>query len=262
MPFVRANDIEIYYEVHGEGVPIVCVGGLGTDISLWKDYIKPLSKDYKVILFDNRGGGQTEAPEIPYSIEMMAEDIVALLEALHIPSAHFIGHSMGGAIVMQLCIQHRDKVRKAVIAGSFAKLPETARLQTLANRKLFDAGTPAEIMLESRLPWLYSNDFLSDPENIKKTIHKRLHSPFPQSPAGYYGQMDALLSLDLSKDLNKIEAKTLIIAGDEDLFTPHTHHFLMKQIPDAKLAMIKHQGHLFNLEKPDECIQLIRDFFH
>lgn len=262
MPFKKANDIEIYYEIHGEGIPIVLIGGFRTNVQFWKDYIKPLSKDYQVILFDNRGAGQSEAPEIPYSIEMMAEDTVALLEELHIPSAHFVGHSMGGAIVMQLCIEHRDKVRKAVIAGSCAKLPETGKLQILSSRKLFDSGVSPEILIESRLPWIYSNAFLSDPENIKRVIHERLYTPYPQSPAGYYGQIDALISMDLREDLKKIEAKTLIIAGEEDIFFPHAHHFLMKQIPNAKLAMIKHQGHGFILEKPEECIQLIKEFFH
>lgn len=262
MPFIKANDIEIYYELHGEGTPVVMIGGFTTDHSSWKDYIGPLSKDYQLLLFDNRGSGQTDAPEIPYSLEMMAEDTVALMEALNIPDAHFVGHSMGGAIVMQMCIQHRDKVRKAMIAGSCAIIPQTARLQILSNRKFFESGTPPELIIESLLPWLYSNTFLSDPENIKNKVHEMLHKPYPQSPAGYYGQMDALMGFDLRENLKQIEAKTLIVAADEDLFIPHSHHLLMKHIPEARLAMIKEQGHLFNVERPNEVIELIRKFFH
>ncbi|HSX03334.1 MAG TPA: alpha/beta hydrolase [Rhabdochlamydiaceae bacterium] len=262
MPFLRANDLDIYYEIHGEGTPLVMICGFRTNLLSWKDYVKPLSKHYKLVLFDNRGVGQTEAPEIPYSIEMMAEDTSALMEALNIPDAHFYGHSMGASIVMRMCIEHPDKVRKAMLGAAAAKLPDTTKLVIEASSKLFEHA-PKELVFESLFPWFYSNTFLSDPENVKQAVHERLHNPYPQSPAGYYGQKDAVIQYDLREDLKKIQAKTLIVAGEEDLCTPSfCHQFLMKHIPDAKLAMIKQQAHAFHLERPQEVMELMRKFFH
>lgn len=261
MPFIKANDIEIYYETHGEGTPLVMVGGFGTNRLAWKEYIKPLSEHYQLILFENRGSGETDAPEIPYSIEMMAEDTAALMEALSIPNAHFMGHSMGSAIVMQMCIEHPDKVRKAMLCAGFAILPATAKLQLQSNMKLFH-DAPFELVLEARLPWLYSNAFLSDPENVKAALHQRMHDPFPQDPSGYMGQADALMQCDLRSHLEKIQAHTMILAAEHDLYTPSfCYHYLMKHIPNAKLKVLKEQAHLFNLEMPNEVIELMLEFF-
>ncbi|HSX11893.1 MAG TPA: alpha/beta hydrolase [Rhabdochlamydiaceae bacterium] len=261
MPFVKVNDIELYYELQGDGPPLILIAGFAAHSAIWKDYIAPLSKQYQLLIFDNRGAGQSEAPEIPYSIEMMAEDIVALMEALKISNAHFLGLSMGGAIVLQLCIEHPDKVKKAIVAGAFAKLPETAKWQIQASRKLLEAGMPFELFLESLLPWLFSNAFLSDTENVKKQLHQWTHNPYPQSPAGYYGQSDAILQLDLRDRLKEIQCKTLVIAGEEDLYIPSScFHQLMKRIPNAKLAVLKEQAHMFVSERPEEVIKLVKEF--
>lgn len=261
MPFVNANDIEIYYEIHGEGIPLILVSGFTAHHLEWKEYIPALSKRYKVILMDNRGAGETDAPETSYSIKMMAEDIVGLMDALSIPDAHFLGHSMGAAIVMQMCIEHHDRVRKAILCGGYAEVPSHAKLQLKTTSKLFQLDVPFELIFEGILPWLYSESFLKNPDNLKRVMHEKMHDPFPQSPAGYLGQLDALLQLDLKEDLGKIVAKTLVIAGEQDLYIPSfCTHYLMKHIPNAKIAVIKEQGHLFNLEKPQEVMDLTTKF--
>src|SRR5579859_2633380 len=96
MPIVRVNDIEMYYEIHGEGEPVVLIAGLNSDHTLYRGILPRLAASYQVVAFDNRGVGQTDKPDIPYSIEMMADDTAGLLDALGITGAHILGTSMGG----------------------------------------------------------------------------------------------------------------------------------------------------------------------
>ncbi len=109
MPTVRVNDIDMYYEIHGEGEPVVLIAGLNSDHALYREIIPRLAESYKVVAFDNRGVGQTDKPDIPYSIEMMAEDTAGLLNALGIEQAHLLGTSMGGRIATALALRYPSK---------------------------------------------------------------------------------------------------------------------------------------------------------
>ncbi len=102
MPLITANNISIYYEIHGEGEPLILISGMGGDRTFWQSSIGPLSKCYKVIVFDTRGIGKTDAPTAPYSMEMFADDLAGLMEGLQIEKAHILGFSMGGNIAQFL----------------------------------------------------------------------------------------------------------------------------------------------------------------
>ena len=106
MPYVKINDIQMYYEIHGDGEPLVLIVGLGTDISEWEGIIHWLAQKYQVLAFDNRGVGRTDKPDIHYSIEMMADDTAGLMQTLGIQQAHILGISMGGRIALALALRH------------------------------------------------------------------------------------------------------------------------------------------------------------
>src|SRR5579864_6355187 len=112
MPYVKVNDIQMYCEMHGDGEPLVVILGLGTDVSEWDGIIRWLTEKYKVLAFDNRGAGRTDKPDIPYSIEMMADDTAGLMQALDIGQANIVGISLGGRIAMELALQHPASVKK------------------------------------------------------------------------------------------------------------------------------------------------------
>jgi pimeloyl-ACP methyl ester carboxylesterase len=121
MPYVEVNDIQIYYEIHGDGEPLVLIVGLGTDISEWEGIIRWLAKKYKVLAFDNRGVGRTNKPDTPYSIEMMAHDTAGLMQTLGIQQAHILGISMGGRIALALSLRHSMSVKKLVLVSTSAR---------------------------------------------------------------------------------------------------------------------------------------------
>lgn len=118
MPTVMANGINMYYEIHGSGEWIVLIAGLGTDSSIFRQYIDKLAKKYKVLIFDNRGVGKTDKPDIPYNIQTMADDTLSLLDALGIGEAYVLGVSLGGRIAMELTLSHPEKVKKLMLVST------------------------------------------------------------------------------------------------------------------------------------------------
>src|SRR5258708_6484535 len=121
MPYVRVNDIQMYYELEGEGEPLALIVGLGTDISEWDVIIRWLANKYQVLAFDNRGAGRTDKPDIPYSIEMMAEDTAGLMQALGMKQARVLGISMGGRIALTLALRYPERVKKLVLVSTSAR---------------------------------------------------------------------------------------------------------------------------------------------
>ena len=120
MPTVRVGDINIYYEDHGKGEPLLLIEGWGTDLTCWQFQIPEFSTKYRVIAFDNRGAGRTDAPDQPYSFRMMADDAVGLLDALGIGKAHILGMSMGGCIAQEIAIEHPERTRSLILAATTA----------------------------------------------------------------------------------------------------------------------------------------------
>ena len=124
MPTVQVNDITMYYELQGEGEPVVLIAGLRLDLSEYHGIDSWLAQKYQVVAFDNRGAGRTDKPDIPYSIEMMADDTAGLLQALGIRAAYIIGISMGGRIALALALQHPQLVKKLLLVSTSARVPK------------------------------------------------------------------------------------------------------------------------------------------
>src|SRR5260221_14763239 len=121
MPTVRVNDITMYYEIHGEGEPVVLIAGLNSDHTLYRGIIPPIAESYQVVAFDNRVVGQTDKPDIPYSIEMIADDTAGLLNALGIEQAHLLGTSMVGRIATALALRLPQQVKSLLLVSTAMK---------------------------------------------------------------------------------------------------------------------------------------------
>jgi pimeloyl-ACP methyl ester carboxylesterase len=119
MPKVKVNDVQIYYELHGDGFPLVMINGLGGHVYTWNpDHIRELLKRFKLVLFDNRGAGRTDLSDKEYSIKLFADDTAGLMNVLGIPRAHVFGISMGGMIAQELVINYPKKVEKLVLCST------------------------------------------------------------------------------------------------------------------------------------------------
>ena len=129
MPTVKVNDVEIYYEEHGKGRPMVFLSETACDGEVWKiNQIEEFSRDHRVIIHDYRGTGQSSKPSIDYTTTMFAEDVVALMDHLDAENAIVVGHSMGGRVAQLLALDHPSKVHKLVLASTGRSLSANQRL--------------------------------------------------------------------------------------------------------------------------------------
>jgi 3-oxoadipate enol-lactonase len=182
MPTIHINDISVYYELSGTGEPLVLIAGLGAAHSLFKLLIPSLSHQFKILAFDNRGVGGTDKPDMPYSIEMMANDTATLMERLGIANAHILGVSMGGRIAMELALQHPDKVKSLILVS------------TSASRNIRKLSLLIKLI-----------------KRVRANIN-----PSYQSYDAFLRQLKASRGYDCSNRLHKIQAPTLILHGEQD----------------------------------------------
>jgi pimeloyl-ACP methyl ester carboxylesterase len=123
VPFAHIRDVGIYHEVHGEGEPVLLIGGLGSDVSMFAGLVRRLSASCRVIAFDNRGAGRADTPDAPCSIPLMADDALGLMDALGITGAHLVGISVGGTIALDVALRSPDRVRGLVLVSASARTP-------------------------------------------------------------------------------------------------------------------------------------------
>ncbi|WP_316356112.1 alpha/beta fold hydrolase [Candidatus Neptunichlamydia sp. REUL1] len=261
MPFAPVNGIKLYYEAYGKGKPLVFLSGFSTHHLTWQSFIEPLQDDFQLILLDNRGAGQTTAPASPYSIDTMADDTVALMDHLKLDRASMVGSSMGTAIIQTIAHRAPKRIDKGVLIAPFSKLPRTSLLKIMTTGKLLQAGVPLDLVIETVIPWLFSRDFVASPEKVSAKKEEMTKNPFPQSIEGFLGQMRALETFDSSQFIRQLEAKFLLIAGEEDLSTPFScAQFLHEHLANSTLHSFSRMGHMVHAEKHGEVLALIQKF--
>ncbi|MFT4058076.1 MAG: alpha/beta fold hydrolase [Legionella sp.] len=251
----------MYYEIHGEGEPLVLIGGFTADHLVWGAVVDYFKENYQVILLDNRGAGQTDVPDGPYSIEQMADDVAGLCTKLGIQKAHFVGSSMGGYIVQTLAVKHKELVHSVVISNSAAVLGTPFRVYVEAQREMRRAKLPAEIIIKAACSWFFSYQFIAQPGMLELLIQMSLNNPYPFSDKGYDGQYEALKKFDSSAWLQKIDVPTLVLAAEQDLVfrEPLVKQFA-QQIAHAKYYCFNDCGHLPMIEYPEEFKRLVHEF--
>ena len=260
MPIIQANGIKIYYELHGQGEPLVLISGLTEDHTAWENVLEKLAQSFRVLIFDNRGAGQSTSPKTSFTIGDMAKDTVALLQALDIPKAHILGHSMGGAIAQQIAIENPERVLKLIIACSAAKLSPLSMFVVKTGEKLVDAQVSYELLIENVFPWLFSSDFLADDKKVAKAFERKIKNPHPQTLEGYKNQIRACGQFDTTTQLSKIKTQTLVLTTEQDiLISPRHSKMLTENINGAKLVMLPNIGHIPQLENPTLfCQEVVR----
>jgi pimeloyl-ACP methyl ester carboxylesterase len=267
MPKVKVNDIQIYYEVHGNGFPLVLIsayGGNSEDWNLFAPKLRQLSKHYKVVTLDNRGTGRSSTPESDYSIKTMSDDVAGLLDSLRMPKAHILGQSMGSLIAQELAINHPIKVEGLILVcttpGGSAYETIPGQKEALEKLKWTFAPPPGmspQVVMEEIMGMCCQKEFFD-----KNKAELMTYMPkYPTPVSTLEKQYDAIMKFDTCDRLKKIRSRTLVIHGEEDkLCMPESARMLVKQIPNAKLKMFKQAGHLVLEEKWQETKTAILDF--
>jgi pimeloyl-ACP methyl ester carboxylesterase len=260
MPKALVNGVRIYYEVYGQGEPILLIMGLGGSSLAWQSQIPTLSQHLRVIAYDNRDAGRSDKVEVEYSMADMADDAAALLDHLDIGSAHVYGVSMGGMIAQELALRHPAHVRTLVLGCTgpcLAAMPPSER----AVRDILEA---AELPLQEafeRTMWTgYSNDYLAahrDDLWLRAQVEGGLTPPLDALRRHYA----VVGGFDVRERVAQIRAPTLVMTGDDDpLVPPENSRFLAEHIPGVELVVFPGGRHAFNVEFEEESNSAVLDF--
>ncbi len=262
MANIQVNGINLFYEVHGAGEPLLLIYGLAGRGNNWKFQIEALSSRFQIITFDNRGVGETDQPQEAFTLGDIADDAALLLDDLGIASAYVFGISMGGMIAQEFVLRHPHKVRKLALGcthpGIKHCLPSPAWVTEIFKNL---PGKPREQVVRECIPINYSlHTQEHGPELIESLIP--LFVDNRQRAHGYAGQLKAIWEFNAFDRLPELDAPTLVMTGTDDvLVVPGNSKIIAERIPNARLIEFPEAGHLFFIEKADDVNQALLEFF-
>jgi pimeloyl-ACP methyl ester carboxylesterase len=260
MASINLNGTQYYYELHGSGKPVVLIAGYGCDHTYWTAMLTSLVQHYQVLLFDNRGVGQTHDDGSALTADLMADDTLRLIKALNLSKPHIVGHSMGGTIAQRLAVKYAEQIDKVVIINSSAKWSLVALQASQAALQLREHRVEPELILDTLMPWLVGEAYLQHPQWVKQYKAVFLHHPHPQTLQDQARQFAALCEFDNRADLHKIMSPTLVVASREDLIAPAAGCKLIADgIAGARFTCIS-GGHSSSVESYRELNPLLREF--
>lgn len=262
MPKVRVNDIQMFYEVHGEGFPLMMIMGFTGNTSWWDPrWIQTLSEKFKIIAFDNRGSGRTDISDREYSIKLFADDTAGLMDALGIPRANVLGISMGGMIAQEFVLNYPEKVKKVVLCSTHcggAKSVQASE-EVLGTLTADRSGVSVEEVARMTIPLFFTEDFLKNTPGVEELVIEQI-SKNPISNEAFMRQMSAIMKFDTYDRLSQIKTPALILHGKQDiLIPPENGSILGKAIPGARLVSFENSAHGL-LEETEEVLDTILEF--
>jgi 3-oxoadipate enol-lactonase len=247
---ITANGITMHYEMDGpESAPVVTLShSLATDLSMWDPQVSALKSGYRVLRYDTRGHGGTDAPEGPYTLEQLAEDVRALLHALRIPKTHYMGISMGGMIGQVLALKNPGMLQSLILCDTSSRIPEEA-LPIWEERIGLAQKQGMDALVESTMERWFTASFRRKPLPALDKIRGMIRT----TPVkGYVGCSRAIMRLNLTERLREITLPSFIIVGEEDPGTPvAASQVIHEQIKGSELVILKSAAHLSNIEQQD-----------
>ena len=256
MPMIAANQTNLYYEISGEGQPVVLVHGLGSSTRDWESQVRELSQTHQVITFDLRGHGRSDKPAGPYQIPVFAADLAGLLQALGIFSAHIAGVSLGGCVAFQFAIDYPSMVRSLNLVNTGPALggtPQQAE-QEIARR----VGIVQQLGMRAMGQALSPNLFPKPKQAaLRETFVERWAENDPQA---YIEATRSMLGWDVTARLGAITCPVFVIASDQDYGPVAAKEAYLKLMPNARLAVIPDAHHAVPMERPEAFNPLLAQF--
>lgn len=245
---VKSNGVGINYSVEGSGPWVVLSHSLACNFSMWNEQADALKQHYRVLRFDTRGHGGSDAPDGAYSLNMLADDLLGLLDSLGIQETHFVGLSMGGMIGMTFALAHSGRFRSLVLCDTSSRIPPEAapvwegRIKTASEQGM-------EPLVDPTLQRWFTEAFYKSSKAMMKRVGQMIRTT---RPAGYIGCCHAIQKINLTHRLDAISCPVQIIVGEQDVGTPVAmSRAIQEAIPGSELVIIPSASHLSNLEQPE-----------
>lgn len=248
--------IRIASEERGSGFPVLLVMGLGYGRWAWEPLVGPLAESFRVLWYDNRGIGDSDTPAGPYTAADLAQDAVQVLDERGVERAHVVGTSLGGMVAQELALSHPERVEKLALlcttaggAGGYPFPEQTVRLLAAAPSLAPDVAMRRFV----------ENAVSARGELVETLVARRAANPPDQ--AGWQAQAAASATFEAWDRIAAIDKETLVLAGDEDNVVDwRNSELLAERIPNARLEVLHGVGHLFFWERPDETINVLKEF--
>jgi pimeloyl-ACP methyl ester carboxylesterase len=257
-----SDGVHLAYDELGEGEPVLFVQGLGYDRNGFGPLPHLLADEFRVVVFDNRGVGDSDAPEGPYSVTQLATDAVAVLDAAGIETAHVLGVSLGGFIAQELALAHPDRVDKLVLVSTAPgsvppshPMPQRG-VEAFARFQELDREAGLRLMVENSLG---DHGVRERPELVEEIYRYRLERA--PSLAAWQAQAYAGATFDAYDRIPEIAAPTLVIQGGGDtVVNPLNGELLAERIPNARLHLVPERGHLVLWQEAAMLAPIVRQF--
>jgi 3-oxoadipate enol-lactonase len=255
MKTAKVNGTEIHYEMHGKQGSswLILSHSLACTTRMWDPQVAAFRDRYCILNYDMRGHGKSAAPAGPYTLDMLADDVLGLMKHLGIERATFIGLSIGGMIGQTLALRQTRLFDKMVLADTGHSQPPEAIKQWEERIRIAQAQGMKALVPSTMERW-FTPAFRESPQ--AKAIAKLIENT---PVAGYIGCGQAIMKLNTTARLKEIKLPVLAIAGEADPSAPGTK-YLGENIPGAKLVMLKQAGHIANVEQAEKFNQALRDF--
>jgi pimeloyl-ACP methyl ester carboxylesterase len=260
VPVAESGDASLWWDSYSEGEPpLLLIQGLGYTADMWHRVLPGLAAQRRVIAFDNRGVGRSSVPEPPWTVEQMADDAIAVLDAAGGARAHVFGVSMGGLIAQEVVLRHPERVASLVLGCTHPGGREAARMDPDAAAMLMDREPKsARDAVDASLPFVYAAG--TSRAAIEEDVEVRLR--YPMRAKAYWGQLDAMRRHRGTFDrLGDVAAPTLVLHGDADrLVQPANASLIAEAIPGARLHWLHGASHVFWTDQPDATVDAVNSF--
>ena len=265
MPSFRARGFKIHYELHGDGAktPLLLVMGMGGTCQGWLTVTVPdlVKAGRPIVIFDNRGAGQSEDPGGPFTTPEMAQDARALLDELEIRRAHVLGGFLGGMIAQELALANPERVASLILVGTYARADAKRRLVLDLWKSMVQLGVPAELRIKNRLCWTLGDATLEQEDLIEAMWRFYLRDDAPMDDKVFARQAEACVAHDALERVGQIAAPTLVVCGEGDILTPpHLSRQLAARIKGSRLVVMPNAGHLVAAELAPRFNRLVSRF--
>ena len=260
MPVSRVNGIDIYYEIHGEGEPVIFGNGVFSNTLGWINQVPVFSKEYQVILYDMRGQGQSDKPEAPYSFDIHAEDQKALLEDIGISKVHHVGISYGAELGLVFALKYPEMLKSLVACSAVSHVGPLLNEMCQLWRYACELGDP-ELFYHTTVPLNFGETFIRENTAILEQAKVR-YTQLDYPPL--VRLCDAFLMLNITDQLSKIKTPTCVIGGEKDIIKPVYPYSRMihDKLPNSEMVIVRDSGHAVTFEKPEEFNSIVLRFLH